>query len=50
VGDDNYAVDSVADKATEAASQGFDTVRSSIDYNLEANVENLVFPVAAELP
>ncbi|HUW49699.1 MAG TPA: hypothetical protein VMV75_01650, partial [Sulfuricella sp.] len=41
VGDDTYIVDNVGDAVTELASEGFDTVYSSIDYTLGANVENL---------
>ncbi|UKP00491.1 calcium-binding protein [Nostoc sp. UHCC 0870] len=40
-GNDTYYVDNVGDVVTEYASQGADTVRSSISYALGANVENL---------
>ena len=41
LGDDTYLVDSAGDVVTELASQGTDTVNSSITYTLGANVENL---------
>ena len=42
-GNDHYAVDSVADKISELAGQGFDTVASSlVNYTLGANFENLL--------
>ncbi|MDX1917602.1 MAG: calcium-binding protein [Candidatus Caenarcaniphilales bacterium] len=40
-GNDIYIVDSSGDAITEQANQGTDTVRSSIDFTLPANVENL---------
>ena len=40
-GNDAYAVDSLGDVVTEAASEGTDTVWSSVDYRLRAHVENL---------
>jgi Ca2+-binding RTX toxin-like protein len=45
-GDDTYMVDSAGDVVTESASEGNDTVRSSINFNLAtngANVENIVY-------
>ncbi|HAX74848.1 MAG TPA: type I secretion protein [Cyanobacteria bacterium UBA11372] len=42
VGNDTYVVDSSADVVTENLNEGTDTVRSSIDYILGANLENLI--------
>ena len=41
-GDDTYVVDNTADKVTEAASAGTDTVQSRITHTLSANVEALI--------
>lgn len=41
VGDDTYYVDNTGDGVIENANEGNDTVISSIDYTLAANVENL---------
>jgi len=41
-GNDTYVVDDAGDTVTEAAGSGVDTVESSIDYTLGANLENLV--------
>ena len=41
LGDDTYIVDNTGDVVTENASEGTDTVESSITYTLGANVENL---------
>jgi len=40
-GDDTYLVDNTGDVVTEAASEGIDSVQSSVTYTLNANVENL---------
>ena len=41
LGNDIYVVDAAGDVVTELASQGTDTVQSSISYVLGSNVENL---------
>jgi Ca2+-binding RTX toxin-like protein len=40
-GDDTYVIDDAGDTITEALNEGTDTAIISIDYTLEANVENL---------
>jgi Ca2+-binding RTX toxin-like protein len=40
-GDDVYFVDSLGDRVVEASGGGTDTIISSVDYGLAANVENL---------
>ncbi len=40
-GNDIYVVDNIGDVATELASEGADTVQSSVTYTLAANVENI---------
>ena len=40
-GNDTYVVDATSDVVTEAASEGTDTVQSSVTYTLGTNVENL---------
>ena len=41
LGNDTYFVDNVGDVVTEVASEGIDTVQSTITYTLADNVENL---------
>jgi Ca2+-binding RTX toxin-like protein len=41
IGDDRYRVDALADRTTELAGQGLDTVQSEIGWVLGANLENL---------
>jgi Ca2+-binding RTX toxin-like protein len=41
-GDDTYIVDNLSDFITEAASAGTDTVRSSVNWTLGGNLENLI--------
>lgn len=41
-GNDTYLVDNVGDMVKEVAGEGTDTVKTSIDYKLTANVENLI--------
>jgi Ca2+-binding RTX toxin-like protein len=48
-GNDTYVVDSASDVVTEGANAGTDTVRSSINYALGTNVENLVLTGAGNL-
>jgi Ca2+-binding RTX toxin-like protein len=40
-GDDTYVVENVGDVVTESASEGTDTVQSSVSFTLGTNVENL---------
>ncbi|MBK8189668.1 MAG: calcium-binding protein [Vampirovibrionales bacterium] len=48
-GNDTYVVDNAGDVVTESASQGTDTVQSSLSYTLGANVENLTLLGSANL-
>ena len=48
-GDDTYTVDSLGDRVTELAGEGTDTVETTLDYALGANVENLVLTGASDV-
>ena len=48
-GNDTYVVDNAGDVVTENASAGTDTVDTSINYTLGANVENLVLTGSSNL-
>ena len=48
-GNDTYVVDDVGDLVSEAYGQGTDHVRSSIDYTLTDNVENLTLTGTADI-
>ncbi|TPQ48794.1 hypothetical protein C2U72_21865, partial [Prosthecomicrobium hirschii] len=48
-GDDTFVVDDIGDVVSENANEGTDTVQSSIDYTLTANVENLVLTGIADI-
>jgi Ca2+-binding RTX toxin-like protein len=48
-GDDTFVVDAAGDVVIENASEGNDTVRSSVTYTLTANVENLVLTDATAI-
>jgi Ca2+-binding RTX toxin-like protein len=50
IGNDVYIVDSIGDNLVEdALNGGIDTVRSSVNYTLDANVENLVLTGIANI-
>ena len=49
LGNDTYVVDNVGDVVTEALNAGTDTVQSSINYTLGANVENLTLTGSADI-
>ena len=46
-GDDTYLVDDVGDVVAESVSEGIDTVYSTVNYSLGADVENLVLATGA---
>jgi Ca2+-binding RTX toxin-like protein len=48
-GNDIYVVDHVQDKLQEAVAQGIDTVRTTVNYVLGANLENLILKGNANL-
>lgn len=48
-GDDLYEVDNILDVVTELASEGIDTVESSVTYALSSNVENLILTGTAAI-
>lgn len=48
-GDDHYIVDDAGDVVTEGVGEGADTVTSSVNHLLSANVENLTLAGAADL-
>ena len=47
IGNDTYVVDDAGDVVTELLNEGTDTVRSTVNYALTANVENLILVAAA---
>lgn len=49
LGNDTYIVDSTSDKTIESTGQGRDTVRSSVNLTLAANIEDLVLLGSANL-
>ncbi len=49
LGDDIYTVEDIGDVVTELASEGLDSVTSSIDYTLTDHVENLTLGGAEDL-
>ncbi|WP_210497165.1 calcium-binding protein [Microvirga antarctica] len=48
-GNDTYVVNSLLDVVREEAGQGIDTVRASVSYTLDVNVENLVLTGSGHL-
>ncbi|MFS2035131.1 calcium-binding protein [Polaromonas sp. CT11-55] len=46
-GDDSYIVDNIRDVVDEEANEGIDTVTSSVDYTIRANIENLILAGSA---
>ncbi|WP_374650074.1 calcium-binding protein [Dongia sp.] len=49
LGDDTYIVDNASDATTEAASEGTDSVQSSITWTLAANLESLTLTGAGNI-
>lgn len=49
LGNDTYIVDNIGDIVNESTDEGSDTVKSSVSYTLEANVENLALTGAAAI-
>lgn len=47
IGNDTYGVDDVLDVVTEAVAEGIDTVKSSVSFTLDANVERLTLTGSA---
>jgi serralysin len=50
IGDDTYYIRDTPDQVFENAGEGTDTVRSQVDYILDANVENLILEPATTYP
>jgi len=48
-GSDTYVVDNAGDRIVEAESEGWDTVKASVSYTLQANVENLILTNSAAI-
>jgi Ca2+-binding RTX toxin-like protein len=48
-GNDTYVVDNVSDTVTENASEGTDTVQSSVTFTLSSNVEHLTLTGSADI-
>lgn len=48
-GDDTYDVDSASDSVTEAVGRGYDTIYSSVSFNLTGEVEKIVLTGSADL-
>jgi Ca2+-binding RTX toxin-like protein len=49
LGNDTYTIDNVGDVVTENLNEGTDTVKTSLDYTLGANLENLTLSGTANL-
>ncbi len=47
--DDVYSIDDIGDCVVENTNEGIDTVKSSISYTMEANVENLILTGTADI-